>query len=166
MLKEWFLKLSTDFSLWELSLTALGALLAFAFKTIWKYFQSSKGEFTGTWKQTIPPYQSEPEKIATVKVKHIGDKIICTTLRTSPKLQFDQAWKVEGRIKRGLIFGIYWPKDSSKLPGSYGTLQFHIIDENLFDGYYVRANAQKVNASGQFVEKLNFIPIKWERVHT
>jgi hypothetical protein len=159
-------RFNKDFSPWDLLLTASGAVFTFLLKLSWDYLRSSKGEYTGTWQQTIPPYNNEPEKIAIVKIKHIGDKLICSTLRTSPKLNYRQEWKVEARAKRNLIFGIYWPIDGSKLPGSYGTLQFHIVNENLFDGFYVRAHAQPINKDGQYVDKLSTIPLRWERIQS
>lgn len=164
--QEFVNRFFVDFSFWDLFLTALGAATTFILKIVWDYFRSSKGEYTGTWQQIIPPYQNEPEKIAIVKIKQLGDKLICKTVRTVPKLEFKQEWRFECRIKRNLIFGIYWPKDGSRIPGSYGTLQFHIVNDNLFEGFYVRAqHNSSLNAERQFVDKLNTIPLKWERVH-
>lgn len=139
---------------------SLGTVWYISFKT---YLETRRGEFTAEWKQFIPPYEGEPEKIAIVKCRHVGDKLFGQTERIFPKGPYVQRWEVEARIKRGLIFGIYWPEDSSKLPGSYGTLQFKIVDENLFDGFYVRARPSQ-KEHGEFVETLKTIPIRWERM--
>src|SRR5262249_51528904 len=106
--------------------TVMGSLLTVLFVWARDYIRSRSGEYTGTWLQTIPATNSEPEKIAVVTCRHVGDRIVATTLRTKPKLKYEQKWKVELRVKRGLVFGTYWPIDASKLPGSYGTLQFKV----------------------------------------
>jgi hypothetical protein len=149
---------------WGIVGSVIGSLATVWYISIRRFLEARKGEFTGEWKQIIPPYDGEPEKIAVVKCKHIGDKLYGQTERISPKAQFVQRWQVEARIKRGLIFGIYWPEDSAKLPGSYGTLQFKILDENLFDGFYVRVRSTQKDEQGAFKETLNTIPIKWERM--
>jgi hypothetical protein len=134
-------------------------------KPLWDYIASRRGEFTGEWTQVIDAFDGEPEKIATVKVRHVGDRIYGTTERTKPKLEYAQRWKVDGRIKRGLLFGIYWPEDTSRLPGSYGTLQFKIRHENMFEGFYVRAQSESTVGGNpnEFKESLRTIPIRWER---
>ncbi len=141
----------------------VGALLGLALKPAWDYAVSRRGEFTGEWTQVIPAFGAEPEKLATVKVQHVGDRLYGITERTSPKQAYRQRWKVEARVKRGLIFGIYWPEDSSRLPGSYGTLQFKIRHENAFDGFYVRAQAENGTTTHEWRESLNTIPLRWER---
>ncbi|HVR95991.1 MAG TPA: hypothetical protein VMW27_05215 [Thermoanaerobaculia bacterium] len=142
----------------------VGAVLGILLKPLWDFVASRRGELTGEWKQIIPPFDGEPEKIATVKVRHVGDRIYGRTERTSPKLEFDQIWKVEGRVKRGLMFGIYWPEDTARLPGSYGTLQFKILHENVFEGFYVRVRPTPGTELNEFRESLKTIPIRWERL--
>jgi len=153
---------------WSIFWWVLGSVIG-SLGTVWyielrTYLQARRGEFTGDWKQIIPAFEDEPEKIAIVRCKHVGDRIVARTERVLPESPVVQRWEVEGRIKRGLIFGIYWPEDSSKLPGSYGTLQFKIVDENLFDGFYVRARSAQTTDKGEFIEKLKTIPIRWERM--
>lgn len=143
----------------------VGALLTVVFTWLTHLVQSWRGEFTGKWTQIIPPHAGEPEKIAIVTCRHRGDRIYAKTLRTLPTADFPQRWHVEGRIKRGLMFGIYWPETASRLPGSYGTLQFKIVNENLFAGFYVRARVSEApDACMEFEETLNTIPIRWERI--
>ncbi len=142
---------------------SFGAVLGILLKPLWDYIASRRGEFTGEWVQTIEPFDGEPQKIATVRVKHVGDRLYAVTERVSPAQEFVQRWRVEGRIKRGLVFGIYWPEDPSKLPGSYGTLQFKIRHENAFDGFYVRAQASTGCVANEFRERLKTIPLRWER---
>jgi len=149
---------------WGIIGSVIGSLGTVWYISLNTYLQARKGEFTGDWKQVIPAYEDEPEKIAVVKCKQVGDRLFGHTERVSPKTQFTQRWEVEARIKRGLIFGIYWPEDSAKLPGSYGTLQFKIVDETLFDGFYVRARSIHTTGQAEFAEKLKTIPIRWERL--
>ena len=141
-----------------------GALIGVVMKPLSDYVRSRNGEFSGRWKQITPPHEGEPEKIAIVQVRHVGDTLYARTERITPKLAFLQRWKVEARVKRGLVFGMYWPEDSAKLPGSYGTLQFKIRDENLFDGFYVRARNAPVTDVNQYSESLKTIPLRWERM--
>jgi len=148
---------------WQFLWAAVGAVLGILLKPLWDFAASRHGEFTGVWQQIIPPFEGEPEKLATVKVRHVSDRLIATTHRTAPKLAFAQNWKVEARIKRGLVFGIYWPEDTSKLPGSYGTLQFKIRDENRFEGFYVRVRPDGGDDIMEFRESLKTIPLRWER---
>lgn len=149
---------------WGVVGSVLGSLGTVWYLALGNYLKSRRGEFTGEWKQTIPAFDGEPEKIAIVKCRHIGDRLYGTTERISPRTEFVQRWEVEARIKRGLVFGIYWPEDSSKLPGSYGTLQFKIVDETLFEGFYVRARPAQLAERASFVETLRTIPLRWERM--
>lgn len=149
---------------WQFIWALVGAVLGILLKPLWDFLASMRGEFTGEWKQIIPPFDGEPEKIAIVKVRHVGDRIYGRTERTSPKLEFIQRWKVEARIKRGLVFGMYWPEDTAKLPGSYGTLQFKILHENVFEGFYVRVRPTPGAGLNEFRESLKTIPIRWERL--
>jgi hypothetical protein len=148
---------------WQFVWALVGALLGIVLKPIWDLLASRRGEFTGEWTQTIPAFEGEPEKIAIVKIRHSGDRLYGRTERTVPRLEFVQRWKVDARIKRGLVFGIYWPEDSSKLPGSYGTLQFKIQHENKFEGFYVRVRSNEGQGLNEFRENLKTIPIRWER---
>jgi len=146
--------------------TIVGALATVVFGWAVKAVQSWRGDFTGKWTQIIPAFDGEPEKIAIVDCKHRGDRLYATTLRTQPDLGFPQRWKVEARISsRGLIYGIYWPENMSQNPGSYGSLQFKVVTDNLFAGFYVRARVvEDPNVSNEFQEKLKTIPIRWERI--
>lgn len=149
--------------LYGLALSALGSLITVWYGHFVDYLRARRGEFTGEWEQIIPAFEGEPEKRATVRIRHIGDKIHAVTRRTSPVADFVQRWDVEGRVKRGLMFGIYWPQDSSKLPGSYGTLQFKVVSEVLLEGFYVRAREERTDGAVTFAERLKSIPIRWER---
>jgi hypothetical protein len=148
----------------QLLWATVGAVLGILLKPLWDYLASRRGEFTGEWLQVIPPFEGEPEKLATVKIKHVGTRIYGVTERTKPKEAFLQRWKVEGRVQRGLVYGMYWPEDYSKLPGSYGTLQFKIRDENYFEGFYVRVRSGTGADLNEFRDSLKTIPIRWERV--
>jgi len=144
----------------------VGALATVLFGWIRNELQARRGEYTGEWTQIIPAWEGEPQKIAIVTCKHRGDRLYATTVRTEPPADYPQRWKVEARHKRGLVYGIYWPEDASKLPGSYGTLQFKVVNDNLFAGFYVRAHSAEGGDPGQseFSEKLKSIPIRWERI--
>jgi hypothetical protein len=148
----------------QLLWAVVGAVVGILLKPVWDFVASRRGEYTGVWTQTIPAFEGEPEKIATVKIWHVGDRLYGRTERTAPKLQFVQRWKVEARLKRSLAFGMYWPEDSSKLPGSYGTLQFKILHENLLVGFYVRVRPREGGEPSAFQENLRLIPIRWERI--
>jgi len=148
---------------YALALSVLGSLITVWYVHFIDYLRARRGEFTGEWEQIIPAFEDEPEKRATVRIRHIGDKIHAVTRRISPPADFVQRWNVEGRVKRGLMFGIYWPQDSSKLPGSYGTLQFKVVSEVLLEGFYVRAREERSDGTATFAECLKTIPLRWER---
>lgn len=143
----------------------VGGVFGILLPPLWEFVASRRGELTGTWRQIIPPFEGEPEKLANVKLRQVGDRLKGTTHRTAPRLEFEQEWKVEARMKRGFAFGMYWPKDTARLPGSYGTLQFKIVDENRLEGFYVRVRMEPEAGNNQtrFRECLKTIPIQWER---
>ena len=131
----------------------------------WIYTKVLKGNLSGTWYQKIPSWGNEPEKLDLVECVHHGDTMSGKIRRLKPEDQRYKSWEFAMKVRRSLIFGIFLSDDLRKNPGSYGTLQLNMLDENHLQGFYVRLAVFSSSPSEPtFTDELRQIPFHWERV--
>ena len=139
----------------------IGALFVLAIQELITIARSRKGVFTGKWDQLIKAQHDEPEKHDLVLCKHVGETIRGTIRRKNPTDQEFKSWMFQGQVRGSLVFVTFWAKDSAKNPGSYGTIQLHIIDEKHLKGFYVKLKVTA--AQDKFTGELQKIQLDWQR---
>lgn len=144
--------------------SVIGALLIWLSENISRSLRTRRGELSGLWYQIIPQHGTEPNKIDRVECKQINDRLTGNISRIFPPNQRFKEWEFEAKTKRNLLFGTFWSRDTSKNPGSYGTLQLNIIDEKHLEGFYVRLlTVAAEEGTPVFTNKLERIPFSWKK---
>lgn len=130
----------------------------------WFYRKIRRGNLSGTWYQVIPSWEGEPEKLDLVECVHYRDTITGKIRRLKPENQRYKSWEFTTKIRRNLIFGIFLSDDVRKNPGSYGTLQLNMLNENHLQGFYVRLTVSPLSPNeATFTDELRRIPFQWKR---
>lgn len=139
----------------------LGALLVLAVQEMIGRARSRKGVFSGEWEELILAQHGEAEKHDQVTCKHVGNTVSGSIRRQHPTDQTHKNWRFQGHVRGSLIFVTFWATDAAKNPGSYGTIQLHMINEKQLKGFYVKLI---VTASqDKFTGELKQVHVEWLR---
>jgi hypothetical protein len=125
------------------------------------WWKARPGVLTGEWKQHIPTEHGEPEKVDQVTCKHIGKNLSGHIKRIQPPDQTSKEWYFSGQIRGPLVFMTFWATDAATNPGSYGTIQLNMIDDNTFKGFYVKLIVTTKNE--RFTGQLRQCHLEWKR---
>lgn len=142
----------------------IGVICSGIWSIIKGFFAGRKGELSGSWHQIIPRQDNEPEKLDLVRCKHTNSRVYGTITRLNPSNQVEKEWEFEAKLRNDLFFGVFWPKDSSINPGSYGTLQLQIINVNSLKGFYVKHLKVAAETKNQVNAELKPIQFEWEKL--
>lgn len=141
----------------------LGAIAAVIVTKLWKDWQYRRGELTGEWKQIIYDKTGNIKKTDSISLKHnhFSKKISGKICRKSPDEESKKEWLFEGIIRGNILFMIFWSKDVSINPGSYGTIQLNEVNESNLTGFYIRPSSD--GRDGEILNVLHKTTIEWKR---
>jgi len=146
--------------LWGIGGGIIGVFVGLLAQEAFKYLRSRRGILTGTWSQIIEPQKGEPFKRDLVRCHHIGSDLRGTIERIEPNDQ--KRWMFQGKRIGNLVFVTFWRSNQLRNPGSYGTIQLNVINENDLRGFYVKliVTAGQKNFSGELQDFL----LQWKRL--
>ena len=120
-------------------------------------------EFTGTWRQEIPEMRGELGKTDIVLCEHKEDRLSGTIRRLLPESERFKRWSFEARIRKGLVFGTFWPSDEDKNPKNYGTLHLNMISDTYLEGFLVELFCTDHEGEHRFTGEITHVPTRWIR---
>jgi hypothetical protein len=144
---------------WSIGTSLLGGVVGFLLKEIIAYVKGRKGPLTGVWEQTIS--EGTITKRDYVKCRQIGDNLKGKIERKEPIDQVSKKWKFQAQIRGSMLFGIFWATDLKRNPGSYGTLQLHMMNQSKLEGFYVKTTTTLEGS--KIIVQLKKIPFSWQR---
>jgi hypothetical protein len=146
--------------IWGIVGSLIGVPLGLLAQEIIAYIKSRKGPLTDEWEQIIDA--GGIAKRDRVRCRQIGDRLEGTIERVEPADQKYKMWRFQARIRGAMLFGMFWATDLKKNPGSYGTLQLHMIDYSTLEGFYVKSTTTPEKS--KFIGQLKEFHFKWHRV--
>lgn len=146
--------------IWGIVGSLIGVPLGLLAQELIAHLKSRKGPLTDEWDQIID--EGGVTKRDRVHCRQIGDRLEGTIERVEPADQKYKTWRFQARIRGSMLFGMFWATDLKKNPGSYGTLQLHMIDYSTLEGFYVKSTTT-LNKS-RFIGQLKEFHFKWHRV--
>ena len=149
---------------WRIVSSIIGGISVLLFQQGLAYFQARRGFLTGEWEQLIFDIDGKVEKRDRITIHHAGDTFKGLVRRLEPIDQSYRSWHLLGRIEGNMIFCIYWSTNFRLNPGSYGTIQLHMINHWDFTGFYVKlVVADKLT---EFSEAFASTRLQWKRIET
>lgn len=148
--------------LWGLIDALIGALVAIVLQEVFAYWRGRSGFLAGRWDETLYDKQGNVAKIDRIVVQHHGNVVKGRIRRLNPVDQSFKRWRFYGRIEGNLLFGVFWSTDLRRNPGSYGTIQLHMLNQSRFTGFYVRLDVAS-DLTG-ISETMSRLKLEWERV--
>jgi hypothetical protein len=148
--------------LWAFISALIGAFLTIVIQEATSYWRGRSGFLAGTWDETLYDKQGNIAKIDRLVLRHHGNIIKGKIRRLQPPDQTFKRWQLYGRIEGNLLFGIFWSTDLKRNPGSYGTMQLHMLNQSSFTGFYVRLDIAS-NQAG-ISETMTRLKLEWKRI--
>jgi hypothetical protein len=139
----------------------IGVFIGVLAQQAFQYIRSRRGILTGSWSQIIDAQKGEPFKRDLVRCRHSGSELRGTIERIEPKDQSYKRWTFRGKNIGNLVFVTFWTGDQVKNPGSYGTIQLNVINENDLRGFYVKLIVTP--SQKQFSGVLQDFSLQWKR---
>jgi hypothetical protein len=147
---------------WGIVGSILGAIAVLLLQQALSYFKARRGFHTGEWEQVIYDADGKAEKRDRVTIHHEGETFKGLMRRLEPVDQSFRSWHLLGRIESNMIFCIYWSTNFRVNPGSYGTIQLHMINHWDFTGFYVKLVVS--DKLTEFSEAFTSTRLQWKRI--
>lgn len=142
--------------------SVLGAAVFSLLAATIQFVRYRTGELAGTWDQQVLDENGVVAKLDEVRCRHYGTHIKGTIRRIDPIDQQSKRWRFYGEVRHKLLFCIYFTTSAKKNPGSYGTIQLHILNNGLLEGFYVRIK-ETADDEMKLASELSRVRLKWVR---
>ncbi len=151
----------------DIIIAAGGGFLVLFFQWLATRVSVARGEFTGTWEESIfaqDQAADQPrivEKRDHAKCKQNGDTVRADIKRVFPEEQKGREWSFVGRYRDQVLFGHFWSKNMTN--PSFGTIFLQETQLGCFTGSYTRLD-REVNAAKGHTFTIRTIPIEWRKL--
>ncbi|MHB8595433.1 MAG: hypothetical protein ACYDER_01330 [Ktedonobacteraceae bacterium] len=151
--------------IWGIIGSLLGAVVVVFVQDALSRRRARSGFLTGEWEQVIYDTKGVTEtRKDRVIVRHEDNVVKGHVNRLEPIDQRFKSWDLSGRIEGHMLFCTFWSTDLKKNPGSYGTVQLHMINQSRFTGFYLKLGITSKPTG--FSEALIQTKLEWRRKST
>lgn len=144
----------------------IGAVVIIVIERLWALIVENNSPFSGKWRASIFDETGSLTKTDKWRIRQRGDILKGEIERIHPmptRKAPQKKWVFNGRLRGKDFFAIYYAKTQSN--PSYGALHLRQVEEDKFEGFYLKLQQNSSPGSETFTENLNKVRIALEKDH-